>query len=661
MRPLKPWPQPVVESHGDYRADAFLEKHIGGPLYEHQSTLPSLPVPTIEETLARFLPSALPLAESDAERERLIEACNVFPQQAAKLQERLQKRYEESKSQNTSWLQLWWNTWGYLQVRDPVVLNVSYFFQLADDGTLPAPSDGKSLGVMRGATILRAVGEYRKLVCSGSLPCEMIGRREPKTPLCSVAFKYMFNACRIPAREQDTYKMYDPSLHRHCIVANKGYFFAVDFVDENGEPLPFRIVEERLQRCVNMAEELQSMGTVPQFGLLTTSDRDSWADVRGRLLNVGREPMERALNKLESGAFLLCLDDNEPLSLQQCGVNYWHGGNDSGHNRWFDKSMQFVCTKNGKVGFVGEHSMMDGMPAVNLCAHVVNTKYSKASSNNGGAISGHYSASGGVEHVFDDCIVALEGDNAVRNDVNRAEETFSEKIQSNELTVQSFRGYGANHIKTMGYSPDAFIQQAIQLATFRLFGRQCATYESTQVRPFLQGRTETTRSVTPASSTFVSRMGLRPLQEIEIDGVSSVEEKKLLLQEAAKSHVDYISNAARALGVDRHFIGLSMMVGEGKDAPTLFSDDLFLRSKRWVVSTSTLPVVPGFGPVVEDGVGVAYDVQANSCIFTITCRRNRNYSEALAHQLEVALLEMKGLHPEATEGGGTGSPPKSRL
>ena len=423
MRPIRPWPQPVVESHGDYRADALLlERHIGGPLYEHQSNLPSLPVPTIEETLNRFLPSALPLAESDAERERLLEACKGFPGQAAKLQRRLQSRYEESQSRSTSWLQLWWNTWGYLQVREPVVPHVSYFFQLADDGTLPSHGK-KSLGVMRGATILQAVGEYRRRVCSGSLPCEMIGRKDPKTPLCSAAFKYMFHACRIPARSQDAYRMYDPSRHRHCVVANKGYFFAVDFVDGDGDPLPFCILEERLQRCVDMAEGMQSMRgtrTVPRIGLLTASDRDSWADVRGRLLDAGGEPMGRALERLESGAFLLCLDDNEPLSLRQCGINYWHGGAESGRNRWFDKSMQFVCTRNGKVGFIGEHSMMDGMPAVNLCAHVVNTKYSECPSNNGGANSDHCSASGGVEHIFNDCIEALEGNTVVHNDVDQA-------------------------------------------------------------------------------------------------------------------------------------------------------------------------------------------------------------------------------------------------
>ena len=424
-RPLRPWPRPHVVSHGDYAAEAFLEEHIGGPLYEHQSRLPSLPVPTIKETLQRFLPTALPLAESDAERQGLLEACDRFEEEAVTLQRRLQERCEESQRHNTSWLQHWWNTWGYLQVREPVVPHVSYFFQLADDGTLPpvvAPRDGgRTLGVMRGATILRAVGEYRKKVCSGSLPCEMIGRKDPKTPLCSVAFKYMFNACRIPARGQDSYKMYDPSLHQHCIVARKGYFFAVDFVDEGGDPLPFHILEERLQRCVNMADELQSSGTIPpRLGLLTTGDRDSWADARSKLLEIGGNSMKLAMERLESGAFLLCLDDNEPLSLQQCGINYWHGDRASGHNRWFDKSMQFVCTENGKVGFIGEHSMMDGMPAVNLCSHVVNTKYSDASSNNGGAKSTKLEDSNGIEHIFGDCMTTIGGSSILQNDISQA-------------------------------------------------------------------------------------------------------------------------------------------------------------------------------------------------------------------------------------------------
>ena len=121
---LIPWKTPVVECHGDYRDEEWLEQDIGGPLYEFQVNLPRLPVPSVEATLAKFLPTALPLARTDEEVLSLKSAVEKFPSQAAGLQERLLQRREEFY--NSSWLQKWWNQTGYLQVRDPVVINVSY-------------------------------------------------------------------------------------------------------------------------------------------------------------------------------------------------------------------------------------------------------------------------------------------------------------------------------------------------------------------------------------------------------------------------------------------------------------------------------------------------------------------------------------------------------
>lgn len=54
---------------------------------------------------------------------------------------------------------------------------------------------------------------------------------------------------------------------------------------------------------------------------------------------------------------------------------YWHGDITSGSNRWFDKSMQFLFQSNGKLGFVGEHAMADGMPVVALCNRIKNLPY----------------------------------------------------------------------------------------------------------------------------------------------------------------------------------------------------------------------------------------------------------------------------------------------
>jgi hypothetical protein len=105
---MKPWKIPVIESNGDYRDEKFLEEYIGGPLYENQEEMPRLPIPSIQETLERFLPTALPLAKTKEEKVSLQEACKAFPEQANLLQERLIAR-RDGEFETSSWLQTWWN------------------------------------------------------------------------------------------------------------------------------------------------------------------------------------------------------------------------------------------------------------------------------------------------------------------------------------------------------------------------------------------------------------------------------------------------------------------------------------------------------------------------------------------------------------------------
>ena len=97
----------MIESRGDYREEAFLEQQIGGPLYSNQKDMPRLPVPSLEDTMKRFLPTALPLARTKQEEAELLEACQRFPEQAQELQTRLVQRRNEFR--DSSWLQLWWN------------------------------------------------------------------------------------------------------------------------------------------------------------------------------------------------------------------------------------------------------------------------------------------------------------------------------------------------------------------------------------------------------------------------------------------------------------------------------------------------------------------------------------------------------------------------
>mmetsp|Transcript_14690 Transcript_14690/g.40852 ORF Transcript_14690/g.40852 Transcript_14690/m.40852 type:complete len:165 (+) Transcript_14690:3-497(+) len=141
-----------------------------------------------------------------------------------------------------------------------------------------------------------------------------------------------------------------------------------------------------------------------------------------------------------------------------------------------------------------------------------------------------------------------------------------------------------------------------------------------------------------------------------------------LFRKATDAHVDYIRKASSGGGVDRHLFGLQMIRAEREQQSQtqtqpevdLFGDPLFVRSKAWRVSTSTLPVNPGFGPVVvPEGVGIAYDVQDDHIYFT--CTSYRGLAPALSHFLEEALVDMREMVLESSEGENRNGNGRSRL
>jgi carnitine O-acetyltransferase len=248
-----------------------------------------------------------------------------------------------------------------------VVVNVSYFFSFVDDPTVDTSTQ-------RAAAILFGTALYRKQVCSGNLAAGRVGRKN--TLLCSTAYKYMFNACRIPLQGQDRYRIFDPSSKTHAVVARKGHFFSIEIVDRCGDPLPIAILESQLQQCIALADSIPNSRA--KIGIMTSDNRDDWAAARAELLQLGGAEMKEALEILESGAIMLNLDDEAPVSRQECGSLFWTGGLTSGQNRYFDKSIQIMVANNGKAGLIAEHSMMDGMPVIGYADFVCKMSYARA-------------------------------------------------------------------------------------------------------------------------------------------------------------------------------------------------------------------------------------------------------------------------------------------
>jgi carnitine O-acetyltransferase len=647
--------QEFFESQGDYRSEAWLED-ANLRLYCQQPYLPRLPVPSLEETIATFLPTALPLAETPEEAESLKEACQKFLTQAAPLQERLLRRRQEFH--DSSWLQKLWNQLGYLQVRDPNALLCSYFFQLPND-----PSDHDidttkySVGIQRAADALQATALFAQTIQEGTHPVDTIGMN--KSPLCMTQYKMLFSACRIARPFQDGYRVYfQQGGPMHAVVAVKGNFFKIPLTEEKKRFSPYTVLsrsalQSLLQQCV---DQVPATSTVPKLGWLTATDRDSWTEAYALFSKT--EELTSALEQLQSALCVVCLDfdddgHDEALTERELALRYWHGNKKYSANRWFDKSMQLVVSRQGNMGYVGEHAMADGMPAMALCHYICKRG---SLENNGKPIepveTEHVSLASSTKEspvpiftkAFQTAPKEIQKDLVRR--VEAAKRDFTGRIRKHDLQHLRYKGYGKKAIKALGYPPDAYVQMAMQVAGSHMFRKQVGTYEAAQTRQFQHGRTETVRTVSPASQAFCQAMN--PDLAGHNHRSYTVDEKIELLKKACESHHEYSLKAVEGKGVDRHLFGLQMCVKENEPAPDLFAHPLFQRSKRWLISTSTLPgVAVGFGTVDPDGVGIGYEVLNDNCIFAITAEKRTGYSKRFSRYVRKVLDEMIELHDEA--------------
>ena len=199
-----------------------------------------------------------------------------------------------------------------------------------------------------------------------------------------------------------------------------------------------------------------------------------------------------------------------------------------GTNRWADKSFQIVCTANGKVGYVGEHSMLDAAPVIPLLKRIIKTTYKRLSKRQQGGTTDCTDSKNddtdGVTNVFADCW-SSPALTAKATELSNIAKKHHEKLASQyECQVLEFTGYGKKFIKAAGFVCHDLVQQALQLASYRMFGKQVGTYEAALTRTFLHGRTETARPVSPQSKAFVECMGLRPHDENREEKAAAVEE-----------------------------------------------------------------------------------------------------------------------------------------
>eukprot|EP01116_Phalansterium_solitarium_P011813 TRINITY_DN27609_c0_g1_i1.p1 TRINITY_DN27609_c0_g1~~TRINITY_DN27609_c0_g1_i1.p1 ORF type:complete len:752 (-),score=261.05 TRINITY_DN27609_c0_g1_i1:208-2463(-) len=601
--------------------------------FSKQDLLPRLPVPDLKMTCAKYLATVEPLVTPE-EFERTKSAVQEFLQ-AGGPGEKLQKLLlERQDSSVPSWLEEWWDD-SYLCMRESIAVNVNYFFVFKDD-----PKLANNTQLHRACTLLRGALLFKAQLDSGAIEPD----QERGTPLDMSQYPRLFGQCRIPGEKRDkiiTYTKYRPAGRSatsktteyvdaeptHVVVMYRNQMYWFDAIID-GQVAPLSKIYSNLAEIVQQAHI--SDEREPPVGLLTAWTRTEWAQVRTRLWELS-ELNRQTLLKIQSALLVVCLDTAAPSTLDEMSRIPLHG---PCANRWFDKHQLIVCA-NGKAAMIFEHTVADGSTTLGLADAMF-----------------QYSIEPGKvmqAHAATPNKLAWHLDEEVEDAIVSAYEFFREQILENETQTLEFKHFGGNFIKGENLSPDAFVQLAMQLTYFKMFGRCDATYESASTRQFLHGRTETVRSATREAVAFVGATR-QPIVAAD----AQMPAQLVRLREACNAHVKYMRDAKDGRGVDRHLFGLRMIY-ESQHAsldfekPAIFQDPAYRKSSHWNLSTShcgsaTLALF-GFGPVVPDGFGIGYMIKNNEIDFNVTAKypNGCTSSAIFVALLELSLLEMRAV------------------
>jgi carnitine O-acetyltransferase len=593
------------------------------PMYRFQQSLPKLPVPPLEATCMKYLRTARPLL-TDEEFEKTEKAVIAFLMDGtgATLHKRLLERAEKKSAEGSSWLIDWWNGLSYFGYRDPVVFYVSYFYQFIDE---PA---NDMVQTLRGAKYVKGGLQYRELIATEKLEPEMQG----KDPVDMSMYKFLFNSCRQPIKPVDAYTTYDVTYYHHIVAVRHNKFYKVDVIVDGWE-----LSTDQIQAQLELVKKMAGNQKGEEIGLLSSNDRDSWADAKDHLVSLGDNAA--AMEAIESAIMLICLDDCSPTDAESKMRNIWHG---NGSNRFYDKPLQFIIAENGQAGFLGEHGMMDGTPTANFTDWLLTGLHEGKIDHSARKLG---PGTDSLNSVAPPTEVRFTTDAAVSASMTAAREAFEGHVNLHDAYVLEFKAFGKDAMKKCKVSPDAFCQMAMQLAYQRIYGKPAPTYESCSVRKFLHGRTETIRSASIESVAFCNAM---------IVGASA-RDKYAKLQAAATAQSGYAREAGQGMGVDRVLLGMKLMVdaSKGEEVPAIFNDKAYSESSHWRLSTSSLAsehfACWGFGEVVSDGFGCGYMNNKDNMAVVITSRHLG--AEKLGAEIAKALTDMRAICEEALGAG----------
>ncbi|CAI5727676.1 unnamed protein product [Peronospora destructor] len=584
------------------------------PTYHFQKSLTRLPIPKLEDSLSRYLSAVEPVVASQelAQTQRAV----LDFQNGVGLELHRALIARDAANVHTSYINQWWLEM-YLKDRQPLPINYNPQIKLKMD-----PSPAKNSPSQRATSLIASsVRVYRTLrdgkfqpdvfhtkpKISKTMAFEYFCKLLPEKvsfygaaafgayPLDMSQYKNLFSSTRLPKMGQDELKVVTAS--KHIVVQRGTRFFTFDVLTDEGDAVSDEQILANIEAI--LAEPLvKSTPNAPGMGLMTTMNRDAWANARQKL-ETSSGTNKASLEQIDSALFIVCLEHEAPATPEQISSTFLIG---DGSNHWFDKSFQLIVAANGTASVSFEHAWGDGVAVLRYVNELYDDsiKYPVLKTS---------SQAKPRELTWD-----VSGE--TNKLLNEAKKTY-DKWASSLLVACAETPVARAVSKQYNIGTDGLMQMTIQLAHFRLHQKFVATYESASTAAFKHGRTETVRSCTNEAVNFVRTM---------VDASASDTDKANALRVAVTKHGELTKNGVMGQGFDRHLFALRAMAElQGINVPEFYTLPAYQIMNKIILSTSTLssPALEGgsFGPVNEDCYGIGYGIEKEGSTFQLSSYR----------------------------------------
>ncbi|KIM67526.1 hypothetical protein SCLCIDRAFT_21056 [Scleroderma citrinum Foug A] len=476
----------------------------------------------------------------------------------------------------------------YLEWRAPLLINSNWWLTFVNDTDVPdkvITDQGQGFTpwqIRRAACLVHRVLNFKHRMQSQEL--------YPDTHTCRIWLRRctsaIFNTCRIPQLGCDT--LASPAAHTspwtsNIVVMAHDFFYTLRVVEvESGAPLDIDEIERGI-RCIVLdvlrrkrkgetavrnythlrslsPKNAQSLDAIHESLFILSLDHwpapsASEANKDSALLTFPTDkavqrncPVQPVPPKAQQATALpmgteksSCTSDlnisnpapDDLFDHQQCTR-----ASPALQNRFFDKPLQLIVERTTCASACREHSPID------VLVPSVVYEWAIARASGISLVGGRQLKLAGCEkwgRLDFDASPQIEA--AIADAMHRAKKLVTDS-DHNVLYFTEFGGHEMQRISN--YSPDAFVQLALQFAYYRLHGRMMPVYETVlQMCGPWKGRSQKGYTTEPGKN-----------QRDEQHKVTSPSSLFALLTLALRAHALLTRAAAAGRGIDRHLLGL---------------------------------------------------------------------------------------------------------